>query len=79
VPKAKVTITNTDRNLTVRTITSDAGGNYAAPLIPVGTYSIKAEASGFKTASRSGIVLNVNDDLKINIPLEVGRSVKQWT
>src|ERR1700722_2476080 len=71
-PKAKVSITNTDRNLTVRTITSDAGGNYAAPLIPVGTYLIKAEASGFKTATRSGIVLNVNDDLKINITLEVG-------
>ena len=72
VPKAKVTITNTDRNQIVRTITSDAGGNYAAPLIPVGTYLIKVEASGFKTATRSGIVLNVNDDLKINITLEVG-------
>jgi hypothetical protein len=72
VPGAKITITNTDRNLTVRTITSDAGGSYSAPLIPVGTYTVKVEANGFKAASRAGVVLNVNDDLKINMPLEVG-------
>ncbi|HWE50702.1 MAG TPA: TonB-dependent receptor [Bryobacteraceae bacterium] len=72
VPNAKVTITNTDRNQTIRTITTDAGGNYAAPLIPVGHYGLKVDANGFKEANRTGIVLNVNDDLKINVPLEVG-------
>jgi hypothetical protein len=30
------------------------------------------EAKGFKTETRTGIVLNVNDDLKINIALQVG-------
>ena len=50
----------------------DAGGNYSAPLIPIGNYSISAEASGFKKEDRTGIVLNVNDDLKINIVLQVG-------
>jgi len=39
---------------------------------PVGTYAIKVEAAGFKTENRRGVVLNVNDDLKINLPLEVG-------
>jgi hypothetical protein len=72
VPGAKVTITNTDRNQVVRTSTTDPSGNYSAPLIPVGTYAVKVEATGFKTVSRTGVVLNVNDDLKINMPLEVG-------
>ena len=72
VPNAKVTITNVDRNLVVRTITTSTGGVYSAPLIPSGNYSIKVEAKGFKTLTRSGVVVNVSDDLNINIPLQVG-------
>ena len=72
VPNAKVTITNTDRNQVVRNIITDTEGNYAAPIIPIGTYSIKVEANGFKTETRTGIVLNVADDLKINITLQIG-------
>ena len=73
VPNAKVTVTNTDRNQVVRTITTDTTGTYSAPFIPIGNYEIKVEANGFRTASRSGIVLNVRDDLKINLSLEVGQ------
>ena len=72
VPRAKVTIKNTDRNLVVRTIVTDTGGNYSAPLIPIGNYAITVEAAGFKKQDHTGIVLNVNDDLKINLVLQVG-------
>jgi hypothetical protein len=72
VPKAKVTITNLDRNQVVRTLSTDVSGVYSAPSLPVGTYSVKVEAEGFKTGTRTGIVLNVSDDLKINISLDVG-------
>jgi hypothetical protein len=72
VPHAKVSVKNVDRNQVVRTITSDAAGNYSAPLIPIGNYSIHVEATGFKAEDRTGIVLNVSDDLKINITLQVG-------
>jgi hypothetical protein len=72
VPSAKVTITNTDRNQVLRTITTDPSGTYSAPLIPVGQYSVKVEVKGFKTETRTGIAVNVNDDLKINITLQVG-------
>ena len=72
VPGAKVTITNTDRNQVLRTITTDPSGTYSAPLIPVGQYSIKVEVKGFKTETRTAITLNVNDDLKFNITLQVG-------
>src|SRR5260370_16896881 len=68
VPKAKVTITNTERNQVVRTVTTDASGTYSAPFLPVGSYSIKAEVSGFKTEVRTGVALNVNDVLRSNLP-----------
>ncbi len=72
VPNAKISITNTDRNQVVRTVTTDATGSYSAPLIPIGNYSLKVEAAGFKANEVTGIILNVNDDLKFNIKLEVG-------
>ncbi len=72
VPKAKVIVTNTDRNQAIRTITTDTSGVYSANFLPIGNYSISAEASGFKTTTRTGIVLNVNDVLKINVTMQVG-------
>src|ERR1039458_9657283 len=72
VANAKVTITNTDRNQVVREITTQTAGTYSAPLLPVGNYSIKVEAKGFKTETRTSIVLNVSDELNINISMQVG-------
>src|ERR1019366_3159285 len=72
VANAKVTITNTDRNQVVREITTQTAGTYSAPMIPVGSYALKVEAKGFKTENRTGIVLNVSDELNINISMQVG-------
>jgi hypothetical protein len=72
VANAKVTVTNTDRNQVVRTVTTDPTGSYSVPIIPVGTYAIKVEAAGFKAEDRTGVVLNVSDDLRINFRLQVG-------
>src|SRR5215471_15006741 len=72
VPRATVTLTNTDRNQVVRTVITDTNGVYSATFLPIGPYSVKAEAAGFKTATRTGIVLNVNDVLRINMTMEVG-------
>ena len=72
VPNARITLTNTDRNQLVRTLLADANGVYSAPILPIGTYSAKAEAAGFKTNLRLDIALNVKDVLKINFTMEVG-------
>jgi len=73
VANAKVTLTNTDRNQVVRETTTNASGVFSAPVIPIGNYTLKVEASGFKTNTISGVVLNVHDDLKFNVTLEVGQ------
>ena len=72
VPNAKVIVTNTERNQVVRTITTETTGSYSVPFIPVGTYSVRVEANGFKNEERKGIVLNVADNLRINFALQVG-------
>src|SRR5579862_9475783 len=71
VPGAKVTITETQKNTVVRTVTTGADGNYSAPLLDVGKYSVTIEAKGFKRATQKDIVLNVNDKLTVNLRLEV--------
>jgi len=79
VPHAKVFVIHSERNQVVRTLTTDSGGNYSAPLIPIGVYDIKVEAAGFKTETIAGITVNVSDDLKINVKLMVGAVTEQIT
>ncbi|MBZ5585190.1 MAG: carboxypeptidase-like regulatory domain-containing protein [Acidobacteriia bacterium] len=72
VPNAKVTVTETNRNQVVRTLTTGPDGAYSASLLPVGAYSLKIEAPGFQAQTREGIQVNANDKLKINPTLAVG-------
>ena len=39
-----------------------------------GTYSVKVEHPGFKTYTRTGIVVRVNDQVAINVDLEIGQA-----
>ncbi|HEX8836300.1 MAG TPA: carboxypeptidase-like regulatory domain-containing protein [Candidatus Acidoferrum sp.] len=79
VANATVTITNTDQNIAVRTVTTDQQGQYVVPLLPVGRYSVTAGAIGFKKAIQAGIVLNVNDKVAVNLTLEVGAVTESVT
>jgi len=72
VPGAAVSITAQDKKIQIRTTTTDSVGNYSAPLLPVGSYSVSVEAKGFKTAVKKDIVLNASDALTIGFKLDVG-------
>lgn len=60
----------------VRTTKSGSTGEFTAPLLLVGTYSITAEASGFQIKRIENIHLDVNATLSIPIALSPG-SVSQ--
>jgi hypothetical protein len=47
-------------------------GIYAFPRIPVGTYSLKIEAKGFKTSLQPALTLEVNQRARLDIPMQVG-------
>ena len=52
--------------------TTDAGGNYQIPLLPIGGYTLRVEASGFQTIERSGLILVVDQHMDLNFNLQVG-------
>jgi outer membrane receptor protein involved in Fe transport len=79
VPDAAVAITSVDRNQLVRSTTTDSAGNYSAPFLPVGGYSVSVEARGFKKAVQTDTAVNVNDTLTINFKLEIGDVVQEVT
>jgi hypothetical protein len=71
VPGAPVTIRNVNQNTTTALVT-DAEGAYSALFLVPGTYEVHIALQGFKAWVRSGIVLQVNDRLRIDAKLEVG-------
>lgn len=79
IAKATVTITSTDQSVVVRTLQTDANGEYSAPLLPVGHYTVTAEASGFKKSEQTNITLDVNVTLAVNLSLEVGSTQETVT
>jgi len=73
VASATVTIQNADKNdVVVRVLTTNSSGQFVGPYLPIGHYTLRAEAPGFKTTERRGITLNVNDHLTVDLTLEPG-------
>ena len=68
---ARITITNTQTNLS-QTATSADDGSYRFLALPVGTYKLNASMTGFQQFNTTDIVLKVNDDLRVDVALKVG-------
>ena len=71
LPGATVTARNVDTGFN-RTVPSNEDGTYRLEFLPIGRYVVEVSLSGFKTATRSGIVLNVNDTARVDASLSVG-------
>src|SRR3974377_303716 len=71
VPNAKVTVTNNATGFT-RSITTHEVGLYGFSGLPVGRYDLSADATGFKTAVRTTIQLQVGAVATIDVRMEVG-------
>jgi hypothetical protein len=52
-----------------RHLLSGADGRYAAPSIPVGSYTVTVQADGFGDQSRTGIPLSVGQSQNVNLAL----------
>jgi len=78
VANANITITNNDTGVQ-RTLPSNGDGQYVAPDLHIGNYTVRATASGFKVAEQKGITLNVGDRTRIDFKLLVGSAQEQVT
>ncbi|PYU20190.1 MAG: TonB-dependent receptor, partial [Acidobacteria bacterium] len=75
---ATVTVRNVDTG-TARSVTSDEGGRYIVPVLPLGNYEVQAQQAGFQTEIRSGITLTVGREEVINLTLRVGQQTLSVT
>ena len=71
LPGVSVTIKNTNTS-TSRTVVTNETGLYTASLLPVGSYEVTFELSGFQPVTMKNIDLHVNDRLKLDGRLTVG-------
>jgi hypothetical protein len=71
IASAHVTVRETNTGLSYATHT-DSRGNYTFPVLPVGTYELDVESTGFQGYQRKGIVLDINAALTLNASLDVG-------
>ncbi len=75
VPGALIVVTDVDTN-TVTRATTNASGEYTAPGLQVGHYTVSAEVKGFKKFEQTSIPLNVGDRRTVDIILQVGSTTE---
>ena len=71
VSNAKVIVTNIDTSAKVEANTNAEGG-YTAPLLQPGNYSVGVSMTGFKAFEQSGIRLQIQQQARVDITLQVG-------
>jgi len=71
VPTAIVTATNLGTQFS-RSTTTDAEGQYALRLLPVGQYKLEVGLTGFKGFSQTGIALEVGRNARVDAVIEPG-------
>ena len=78
VEAATVTATNTETGFN-RTTASNEIGLFALADLPLGIYQVSVEFPGFKSALVTGIELNVADDRRVDVQLEIGAIEEEVT
>src|SRR5579862_1358823 len=75
---ATVTVLDVQRGIT-RTLITDQSGEYVAPSLLPGSYTVRAEFKGFKAIERQKIALEVNQDIRVDLALEPGEQTQTIT
>ena len=71
VPGAAVTAVNQATNVAYTAVSNDAG-NYSITSVPVGMYVVKAELSGFKTATTEPMQVEAKAVVRLDFDLQLG-------
>jgi len=71
IANAQVRMIETEKEA-VHTTVTNAQGQYVLPGLPVGPYRLEVQVAGFKDYAQTGIVLQVNNNIQINVPMQVG-------
>jgi len=78
VPNVPITITNNDTGQASQ-FTTNTVGQYVAPSLPIGRYSVRAKGANFEAAEQKDITLTVGDRRRIDFQLKVGAAQQSVT
>jgi len=78
VPHASVVAVNTENGTEYPVATTDTG-NYTIASLRPGTYSVSADAAGFKKTTRTGILVAIATNVRVDVMLEVGSATESLT
>jgi len=70
LPGATITATNTATAASFAAATTSEG-LYRIPFLPSGTYDIRADLSGFRTETKTGVAVRVNDSVVVDFELTI--------
>ena len=78
IPDVSVTVTNTDTGQSRQFKTNNVG-QYVAPSLKIGHYTVQASGASFANAEQKDIVLGVGDRRRIDFQLKVGGTQQSVT
>ena len=78
LPGAAVVLQNEETS-SQRRLSTDSGGAYAAPSIPVGRYTVTVTRDGFAPQVRTGINLTVGQAIRVDVALAAGEVAQEMT
>ena len=78
IPSAQVTVTNIATGVAKTVAVTSSGLYVVTPLIP-GTYNVEAKAQGFKTEMVKEIQLEIDQEARVDLQLQVGAANQEVT
>jgi hypothetical protein len=76
VPGVTVIATNVDTGVAT-TLATNSQGFYSFQSLPLGNYTISVQQSGFKAYAQTGLILDVNSALVVDVRLQVGATTEK--
>ena len=73
-----MTVTDVERGVS-RTLTTDTAGQYSAPSLTPGSYSVRAEFAGFQTLNRTGVTVGVGQAVRVDLSMQPGAQTQTVT
>lgn len=73
IARANVVATNSQTGIKTET-KSDDKGFYRLAALPIGTYDVEISQGGFKTFKTTGVVIDANSSLRVDVVLQVGQA-----
>jgi len=72
---AAVTATSSAQGIETKAAT-DSRGVYTFPSLPVGRYDVRVEAPGFRPLSRTGVIIDVDSAVHLDVTLELAAKIE---